>query len=367
MDRDEAIKLLKSGPDGIGKWNRWRNQEEEIIDLRGADLRGADLRGADLSGADLSGADLSVADLRGANFSISDLYDADLSGADLRDADLHDADLRDTDLRCTNLTSANFTSANLRGADLSQAVCGYISFGLVDLSEVKGLESIRHDGPSTVGIDTLALTRGKLPDVFLRGCGLTPSEVVSAKLYRPELTPPELWEVQVQIFDAWTKGRSMLNGCFLSYSWADATFVNKLRDRLMAEGVNVWLDRHDMVAGTIQDQIWRAIQIHHVVIIVLSKDSVNSDWVENELDMARRREKAEKRAVLCPICLDDAWNSKVKANETPGDPSRQLWRTLQQKFVVDFHEWNTRSFDDPFNKLLRGMKTNYGPGASASQ
>ena len=37
-------------------------------------------------------------------------------------------------------------------------------------------------------------------------------------------------------------------------------FVDMLRDRLMAEGVNVWLDRHDMIAGTMQDRVWRAIQ-----------------------------------------------------------------------------------------------------------
>jgi hypothetical protein len=83
-----------------------------------------------------------------------------------------------------------------------------------------------------------------------------------AKLYRPELTPPGLADLQCEIFDAWTRGRSMINGCFVSYSHSDAKFVDKLRDRLYAEGVNVWLDRHYMVAGALQDQVWRAIQIH---------------------------------------------------------------------------------------------------------
>jgi hypothetical protein len=155
----------------------------------------------------------------------------------------------------------------------------------------------------------------------------------------------------------------MINGCFVSYSWKDAKSVDKLRDRLMAEGVNIWLDRRDMAAGTIQDQVWRAIQVHHVVIIVLSEASVESDWVENELDMARQKEKAEKRAVLCPICLDDAWKAKVAAKDTPGDPSRPLWRMLQQKLVVDFHGWKTKAFEDSFQKLLRGSMTNYGPGS----
>ncbi len=182
------------------------------------------------------------------------------------------------------------------------------------------------------------------------------------ELYRPELTPPGLADLQCRIFDAWTKGRSLINGCFISYSSKDADFVEQLRDRLMSEGINVWLDRHDMVAGTLQDQVWRAIQFHHAVILVLSKDSVASEWVENELDMARAKEKVEGRAVLCPLALDDAWNAKVSAKDGPGDPSRQLWRTLTQKLILDFSEWKSGSFDDVFQKLVRGLSTNYRPG-----
>jgi hypothetical protein len=94
-----------------------------------------------------------------------------------------------------------------------------------------------------------------------------------------------------------------------------------------------------MVARTIQDQVWRAIQAHQVVIIVLSAASVESDRVEKELDMARHKEEAGKRAVLFPISLDGAWKAKVAAKDTPGDPSRPLWRTLQPKNVVDFSGW----------------------------
>jgi TIR domain len=121
------------------------------------------------------------------------------------------------------------------------------------------------------------------------------------------------------------------------------------------------LDKHDMVAGTIQDQVWRAIQTHHAVILVLSEDSIKSDWVENELDMARRKEKDEGRAVLCPVTLDDAWKAMVNAGDGPGHPSRVLWRTLQQKLVMDFSAWKTEAFDEEFGKLVRGLRVNYGP------
>jgi hypothetical protein len=371
MDRDEAIRLLKGGPDGVREWNQWRERDEEIPDLRcvylsRTELGGVNLSEAILGGAILGGANLRGANLRGANLRGAYMISADLNGADLHGAELYMANLLRADLTGADLTGANLSVTNLSGADLTGAVCSWTVFTSLDFSEVRGLEAVDHHGPSSIGIDSLSRSGGKIPEVFLRGCGLTPWEILSANIYSPELTPPGLVELQRQILDAWTKGKSMINGCFVSYSWADAQFVEKLRDRLIAEGINVWLDRHDMVAGTIQDQVWRAIQDHHVVIIVLSEASVASDWVENELDMARQKEKAEKRAVLCPISLDDAWKAKVAAKDNPGDPSRPLWRTLQQKLVMDFHGWKTKAFEDSFQKLLRGLKTNYGPGASAS-
>jgi hypothetical protein len=94
------------------------------------------------------------------------------------------------------------------------------------------------------------------------------------------------------------------------------------------------------------------------------RHSTESDWVENELDLARAKEKAEKRAVLCPIALDNAWEAKVAAKDNPGDPSRPLWRTLTQKLVVDFSKGG--GFGEAFQKLLRGLKVNYGPADAPS-
>jgi TIR domain/Pentapeptide repeats (8 copies) len=406
MDRDEALRLLKGGKKGIEEWNRRRVSDEAVPDLieaylgganlSGAVLSGAYLRGAYLMGANLSGADLSEANLGGANLSgavlsVANFIEADLSGADLSEANLigaklsgavlSGADLIRADLSGAYMSEANLSRANLSGAvlseaylrvanlsgaklteaDLSGADCASTVFANLDLSEVKGLDSVRHSGPSTVGIDTLFRSKGRIPEPFLRGCGLTLWEVLGANLYRPELTPPGLAELQYQIFDAWTKGRSMINGCFISHSWKDSAFVDELRDRLIAEGINVWLDRRDMVAGTLQDQLWRAIQVHHVIILILSEHSVESDWVENELEMARIKEKDERRAVLCPVALDDAWRAKVTAKDGPGDPFRGLWRTLTGKLIVDFSGWKTKAFDESFQKLLRGLKMNYGP------
>ena len=94
---------------GEAHWNTWR--AEQPVDLR-PDLSGAHLSGADLSGAHLNRANLSDADLRGANFS---------------------------------------------EANLSRAVVFRTIFSDLDLRNVRGLDTLVHTGPSTIGTDTLVL------------------------------------------------------------------------------------------------------------------------------------------------------------------------------------------------------------------
>jgi len=87
---------------------------------------------------------------------------------------------------------------------------------------------------------------------------------------------------------------------------------------------------------------------------VVSEHSVQSDWVEYELESARKKEKAEGREVLCPVSLDGAWKGKVD------DP---LWRVVKKAHVVDFSGWREAgAFEGAFGRLLKGMKIYY-PGA----
>ena len=329
--------------------------------LSGAKLSGADLSEADLSEADLSGADLREADLRWANLSEAILREADLRGAilskaKLRGATLSKAKLRGADLRAADLRGAILSEAKLRGADLSEAqMGGTVLCSLV--SEVQGIGSIQHDGPSFISTDTLVLSKGRIPVSFLRGCGLAPWEVLNARLYDPNLTPSEIEELLYKVFDKRTHGPIFIGGLFISHSWKNSDFVDMLYERLKKEGANVWLDRHHAVAGPLQKQIDRAIRLNDVVLIVLSKAAIESDWVENELEMARKKEKEEKRDVLCPIALDDSWKSKLE----PDEPYRGLWRTLTQKNVLDFSKWDSGEFESTYEKLIRGLKIYYPP------
>ena len=95
-----------------------------------------------------------------------------------------------------------------------------------------------------------------------------------------------------------------------------------------------------------------AIHLNDIVLLVLSKSSVDSDWVEYELEKAQQKEKDEKRDVLCPVALDKSWEAKL---------DDVLWRQVKKKNVLDFSKWKTKAFAPVFQKLLDGLKKYYPP------
>lgn len=74
---------------------------------------------------------------------------------------------------------------------------------------------------------------------------------------------------------------------FLSHSSKDNEFVEKLRQSLKADGYNVWYDDWEIRVGdSIIQKINDGISESDFLIIVLSKNSVNSKWVREELNSA---------------------------------------------------------------------------------
>ena len=406
MDREDALRLLKGGGRGVRRFNATRPEKLpalsgadlseanlRMVDLRmadvsganfsGAKLRGAklreanlseanfykaDLRGADLSNADLSRANLSIAYLRKANLSEANLHESKVRGAILREANLYRADLREADLINANLSLATLSFAKLTGVSLSWANLSQTDLRSADLtyatlastlvacelSEARGLDKTHHGGPSYVATQTLSQFKGDIPETFLRGCGLLPWEIKACKLYDKTLNPMQVTEIQNEIFDQRTHGPLFIGGVFISYSHENSTVVDKMYQHLWDNGANVWLDRHDLVAGPLEKQVFDAIRMQDVVLIVLSEASINSDWVKAEIKAGRERERKENRHILCPIALDDAWKEKTIDSV--------LWGQVAENNILDFSDWeDDKSFTTVFDRLIRGLKFYYKP------
>lgn len=357
MANPEHLAILAQG---VESWNEWRRELFEITpdlrraDLREADLRRADFREADLSEAGLEGADLREADLRETNLEGADLRRVLLSGANLRGAYLRRADLREadlswadlswaylnrTDLHFVNLRGANLSGADLSGADLTRAHIGDTNFGSVDLSQTLWLDQVSHYSPSHVGIDTIYLSQGKIPEEFLRGCGVPEIFIRFIPSLVGAIEPFQLYS------------------CFISYSTKDEEFAKRLHSRLRDARARVWFAPEDIEGGKyLEEQIERAIQVHDRLLIVLSEHSLNSKWVMTEMRKARQIELKEKRRKLFPIRLTNYERLQEWQCIDPRT-GEDLALEVQRYFIPDFSNWKDHdSFEAAFDRLLRDLR-----------
>jgi len=323
MANPEHLKVLKEGDQA---WDRWRKDNPAIRpDLGGADLGGADLdwaqlRGADLSGAGLTGASLLGADLRGANLTGANLGGAALGGARLTGANLGGAHVDSADLR----------GADLENSDFTNALVAFTVFGDNDLSTVKGLETVRHIGPSTIGIDTIYKSKGDIPEAFLRGAGV-PEEFI-AYLKSLAGNPIEFYS------------------CFISYSSRDDDFARRLHADLQQSNVRCWFAPEDLKIGDkFRARIDESIRVYDKLMVILTEHSLASPWVEEEVEAALEKERKQSgKLVLFPIRLDDA------VMETDQAWAASLRRT---RHIGDFRHWRDHdAFRKAFEQLLRDLK-----------
>ena len=284
MSIAKHVEMLQRGP---AAWNHWRQSNPGIYpDLIGTDFTGASLKGVIFSDTSLNGVVLDGADLRDASFvraialfaqlNGTNLTAANLALANLTGARLHRSDLSGCNLNMTNLSFADLSGSNLDGALFEATILGH-----TDLSDARGLENCVHVNASFLGHQTLELS-GKLPPVFMRGCGL-----------------PEEW-----IRSAPNLARGF-HSCFISYASQDQPFVERLHKSLQHKGVRCWYAPKDLPIGDhIRLGIDESIRRHDRVLIVLSAHSVESPWVEKEVATATEEERKQKRTILFPIRVE---------------------------------------------------------------
>jgi hypothetical protein len=259
---------------------------------------------------------------------LTNLGGANLSGARLIMANLLGANLQEANLTRAVLSLANLSFANLLNANLTRAVFNGTELGNTLLLNAKGLDTCNHLTPSTIDHRTLTKS-GKLPLNFLRGCGL-PDTLIEFV--------PSLLNDHIQFYAS-----------FISYSSKDQKFADRLYADLQNKGVRCWLATEDLKIGErIRVGIDEAIRLHDKLLLVLSKHSVTSDWVEQEVETALERERTEKRTVLFPIRLDNAV-MKVESG----------WPALikNTRNIGDFTRWKSHdSYQKAFDRLLRDLK-----------
>lgn len=121
---------------------------------------------------------------------------------------------------------------------------------------------------------------------------------------------------------------------FFSYSRADAKFALRLGEDLREAGMDIWIDQLDIPPGeTWDEEIQKALENAACLLIILSKTSVESDNVLNEINYA-----LETKKQVIPILIENDLRKPFNINR------------LQH---IDF----TVSYDSGRNFLLKALKT----------
>ncbi len=191
------------------------------------------------------------------------------------------------------------------------------------------MKSIQHQGPSTLGIDTIYRSEGQIPEEFLRGAGVPDHFIEYAR---------SLIQHPIQYYT-----------CFISFSVTDQPFVERLYTDLQANGVRCWYFPEDMKIGDkIYEKIDESIRLYDKLVLVLSETSLASEWVEREVDIALAKEKDSKHRVLFPLRLDDCVMT-----------AERYWaRSLRDnRHIGNFSQWKNFDFyQAAFQRVLHDLQ-----------
>ena len=103
------------------------------------------------------------------------------------------------------------------------------------------------------------------------------------------------------------------------------------------------------IGGKILDEIDSAIRLRDKVLLILSKHSIKSDWVEDEVKTGYDEERKRGHTVLFPIRLDDA---VIKTKEAWAAKLRM------DRNIGDFRSWKDHdTYKQSLERVIRDLKT----------
>ena len=134
---------------------------------------------------------------------------------------------------------------------------------------------------------------------------------------------------------------------FLSYSTEDLPRVRPLIAALEERGLSVWWDKKIPPGKSYTQVIRENLNAAHVVLVVWSKHSVNSDWVQIEAT------KGKARGILVPALIDSV------VDDIPWEFSLIEAANLVQ--------WQGDTEDEEFEELIRSLAAHRGAPTTRSQ
>src|SRR5690242_6665049 len=127
---------------------------------------------------------------------------------------------------------------------------------------------------------------------------------------------------------------------FVSYSREDVTLQERIVAELRSRGINIWVDIENLIPGSPawEREIERSIRGAEGILVLLSPDSNNSEWVRREISFADQNEKR-----IFPVLIN-------------GDEEDSIPLRLSDHQRVDLR----RNFQDGLDELTNALKHQLG-------
>jgi len=129
---------------------------------------------------------------------------------------------------------------------------------------------------------------------------------------------------------------------FLSHTKADKPFARQLGDDLRKAGARIWIDEAEIRVGdSLIAKIREGIDHMDYFAVILSPESVTSEWVKHEVDVAMNQEVESRRVKVLPLLY--------RSCELPG--------FLKGKLYADFSSDYTRGLEQVLRRLELHQKS----------
>lgn len=130
---------------------------------------------------------------------------------------------------------------------------------------------------------------------------------------------------------------------FLSHSHKDKYYARRLGKYLSNRGIKVWIDEAELDIGeSLTEKIAAAIDEVDFVGVILTKNSVASNWVKKEVSLAMTREINHKKVIILPILHGSC--------EVP--------KSLKDKIYADLRNPNSENYRNSLRKIVQRLEGN---------
>lgn len=126
---------------------------------------------------------------------------------------------------------------------------------------------------------------------------------------------------------------------FLSHNKADKSFVRRVAQDLKRFSIKVWIDEAEIQVGdSLIDKISNGIESYDYLGVFLSNNSVNSEWVKREVNIALHEEINGRKIKVLPFLIEDC----------------QIPTFLRDKLYVDFS--STNNYNSALSSVLERLE-----------